>query len=144
MRWAIERHIAMSHARSVEMLAAIEAGDVSGGEFTRDAVAAALRLPPSRMRNQMTIARELADRLPATMALLTAGRITRVHALAPAKSTLTLTTEQITAVEEQALTLTRADEQTVAQSRHSRRTSCRVPTRRDDETHETTRPTPGG
>ena len=46
---AVERHIALLQARSSELLAALETGDITEDHFTRDAVAAALRLPPASM-----------------------------------------------------------------------------------------------
>src|ERR1700733_3931065 len=72
---AVQRHIALLHAREAELLAALDAGDDTRDGFTRDSVAAALRVPPASMRTTMTMARDLADRLPDTLALLRAGEI---------------------------------------------------------------------
>ena len=58
---AVERYIAMLQARSTELLSALDAGDTSDDQFTRDSVAAALRLPPASMKARMTDARDLAD-----------------------------------------------------------------------------------
>jgi len=73
----------------------------------------------------MTIARELADRLPATLALLRAGGITQRHALDLADATRSLSPESVAVVE--ARVLPRAPEQTPAQFRACvRRAALRV------------------
>ena len=61
---AVERHIALLQARSTELLAALDAGDTSKDGFTRDWVAAALRVPPGRCARKMAAASDL-DRSPA-------------------------------------------------------------------------------
>ncbi len=112
---AVERHIAMLQARSSELLAALDVGDTSKDGFTRDHVAAALRIPPVSMRNRMAAASDLTYRLPATLAALRAGDITLRHATDLAEATRSLTPDSIAAVE--AKVLERAAEQTVAQFR---------------------------
>ena len=82
---AVERHIALLQARSAELLAALEAGDTSADSFTRDHVAAALRRPPASMRAVMCTARDLVERLPATLALLRSGEVTQRHAVEPGR-----------------------------------------------------------
>ena len=114
---AIQRHLGLLHAQETELLAALDIGDDTSDEFTRDCVAAALRVPPASMRTRMTIARELADRLPATVALLRAGEITQRHALALADATHSLSAESAAAVETRVLS--RAPEQTSTQFRAS-------------------------
>ncbi len=112
---AVERHIGMLQARSTELLAALDAGDTSKDGFTRDWVAAALRVPPVSMRNKMATAADLTHRLPATLELLRSGGITQRHASDLAEATRPLTPESTAAVE--ATVLERAAEQTVAQFR---------------------------
>src|ERR1700709_1629553 len=56
---AIERHIGLLQARSMELLAALDASDTTDDGFTRDWVAAALHLPPGSMRTKMTTASDL-------------------------------------------------------------------------------------
>ncbi len=111
---AIERHIAMLQARSAELLAALD-GEAATDEFTRDWVAAAVRVPPVSMRNRMVTAADLTHRLPATLELLRSGGITQRHASDLADATRSLTPESTAVVE--ATVLERAAEQTVAQFR---------------------------
>src|ERR1700712_5804919 len=60
---AVERHIGLLQARSAELLAALDAADTSKDGFTRDNVAAAVRVPPGSMRTKMTAASDLTGRL---------------------------------------------------------------------------------
>ncbi len=113
---AVERHIAMLQAREAELLAALD-GEAATDEFTRDWVAAALRIPPVSMRTTMAVASDLTHRLPATLALLRTGDITQRHASDLAEATRSLTPESTAIVE--ATVLERAAEQTVAQFRAS-------------------------
>ncbi len=113
---AVERHIAMLQARSTELLAALDA-EAATDEFTRDHVAAALRIPPVSMRNRMVTAADLTHRLPATLDMLRSGDITQRHASDLAEATRSLTPESTAIVE--ATVLERAAEQTVAQFRAS-------------------------
>ena len=112
---AMQRHMGLLQAQEVELLAALDASDRSRDGFTRDAVAAALRVPPASMRTRMTLARDLAERLPDTLALLRAGEITQRHALDLADAVGPLTPESAAAVEAQVLP--RAPELTQAQFR---------------------------
>lgn len=112
---AVQRHIGMLQARSVELLAAIEAADETEDGFVREAVAAALRVPPGSMRSRMDLARSLAERLPAAMALLAAGLVSQRHAFDLAEATASLSPGAAAAVE--ARVLPRAAEQTAAQFR---------------------------
>ena len=114
---AVQRHIAMLQALSEELLAAIEDRDVPVDEFARDAVAAAMRIPPAAMRTHMSVASELTERLPSTLALLRAGAISRRHAVDLADATRCLTPQSASVVEERVLA--RAPEQTAAQFRAS-------------------------
>src|ERR1700709_1512932 len=77
---AIERHIGLLQARSMELLAALDAGDTTDDGFTRDWVAAALHVPPGSMRSKMTTASDLTGRLAATLAMLRGGQISQRHA----------------------------------------------------------------
>ena len=114
---AVERHIAMLQARSAELLSALDLGDTTTDQFTRDAVAAALRVPPASMKTRMTIASDLAQRLPATLALLRAGEISQRHAFDLAEATRALPAESVAVVE--ARVLERAPKQTAVQFRAS-------------------------
>src|ERR1700712_645065 len=100
---AVERHIGLLQARSVELLAALDASDTSKDGFTRDNVAAALQVPPGSMRTKMTVASDLTGRLPATLALLRGGQISLRHATDLADATRPLTPETATAVETRGL-----------------------------------------
>ena len=112
---ALERHIAMLQARSTQLLAALDAGDSSRDGFTRDAVAAALRVPPASMKSRMVDARDLTERLPDTLALLRAGEITQRHAFDLADATRSLSAELAAVVE--AAVLPKAPELTQTQFR---------------------------
>ena len=90
---AVQRHIALLQARETELLAALDASDTSKDGFTRDMVAAAVRVPPGRMRGQMAIASDLVGRLPATLDLLRSGQITQRHATELVDATRSLTPE---------------------------------------------------
>ena len=114
---AVERHIAMLQARSAELLAAIEAGDSTADGWARESVAAALRLPPASMKTRMSIASDLARRLPATLELLRSGQISQRHAFDLADATRALPMDSVAVVE--ARVLERAPEQTAAQFRAS-------------------------
>ena len=112
---AVERHIAMLQARSAELLAAIDAGDATEDGWARDAVAAALRVPPASMKTRMSDARDLAERLPATLALLRSGEISQRHAAVLVDATRSLPVEKVATVE--AAVLGRAPELTATQFR---------------------------
>ena len=112
---AVERHIAMLQARSAELLAAIGAGDDTMDGWARDAVAAALRVPPASMKTRMSDARDLADRLPATLGLLRSGEIGQRHAAVLVDATRSLPVEKVATVE--AAVLGRAPELTATQFR---------------------------
>ena len=114
---AVERHIAMLQARSAELLAAIEAGDSTADGWARESVAAALRVPPASMKTRMSVASDLAQRLPATLELLRTGQISQRHAFDLAEATRALPAESVAVVE--ARVLERAPEQTAAQFRAS-------------------------
>ncbi len=111
---AVQRHIGMLQAREAELLAALD-GEAATDEFTRDWVAAALRVPPVSMRTTMAVASDLTHRLPSTLALLRSGGITARHATDLADATRSLTPDSVAVVE--ATVLERAAEQTVAQFR---------------------------
>ena len=114
---AVERHIGMLQARSAELLAAIDAGDSTADGWARESVAAALRVPPASMKTRMSVASDLALRLPATLELLRAGEISQRHAFDLADATRALPVESVSVVE--ARVLERAPEQTAAQFRAS-------------------------
>jgi Domain of unknown function (DUF222) len=82
---AFERHIALLQAAQQQVLASLDgrALDWPGKkiiDYTREQVGAALRLSPGTAERRLSIARTLADRLPATLELLRAGRLTYLHA----------------------------------------------------------------
>ena len=114
---AVERHIGMLQARSAELLSALDLGDMTVDRFTRDAVAAALRVPPASMKTRMSVASDLALRLPATLELLRTGEISQRHAFDLAEATRALPAGSVAVVE--ARVLERAPEQTAAQFRAS-------------------------
>src|ERR1700709_39231 len=114
---AVERHIGLLQARSAELLPALDAADTSKDGFTRDNVAAALRMPPGSMRTKMAVASDLTRRLPATLDLLRGGQISLRHATDLADATRSLTPESATVVE--TAVLERAAEQTATQFRAS-------------------------
>jgi Domain of unknown function (DUF222) len=49
-------------------------------DYTREQVGAAVRLSPGTAERRLSIARTLAERLPATLDRLRAGRLTYLHA----------------------------------------------------------------
>jgi Domain of unknown function (DUF222) len=114
---AVQRHIGLLHAREAELLAALDAGDDSVDGFTRETVAAALRVPPASMRTKMTAASDLTGRLPGALALLRAGGITQRHAIDLVDATRALTPALAAVVEDRVLR--RAVEQTSTQFRAS-------------------------
>ena len=114
---AVERHIAMLQARSMELLAALDLGDTTDDKFIRDEVAAALRLPPASMKERMLCARELVERLPVALELLRAGEISQRHAAHLLDATGSLTADTATTIE--AAVLNRAPLQTATQFRVS-------------------------
>ena len=114
---AVERHIGMLQARSAELLAAIDAGDSTADGWARESVAAALRVPPASMKTRMSVASDLAQRLPATLELLRTGQISQRHAFDLAEATRALPAGSVAVVE--ARVLERASEQTAAQFRAS-------------------------
>ena len=129
---AVERHIAMLQARSAELLAAIDSGDTTEDGWARDAVAAALRVPPASMKTRVNDARDLAERLPATLALLRSGQIGQRHAAALVDATRSLPVEKVATVE--AAVLGRAPELTATQFRAAiKRAVLRVTDPADDE-----------
>ena len=133
---AVQRHIALLQARETELLAALDASDTSKDGFTRDMVAAAVRVPPGRMRGQMAIASDLVGRLPATLDLLRSGQISARHATELVDATRSLTPETAAVVE--ARVLERAPEQTVTQFRASvKRAVLRVASPRPRKTRPT-------
>jgi len=133
---AVERHIGLLQARSTELLAALDAGDTSTDGFTRDWVAAALRVPPGSMRSKMTAATDLTGRLPATLAMLRGGQISLRHATEVADATRSLTPESATVVETSVLA--RAAGQTVTQFRASlKRAVLRVASPAEEEKSHT-------
>ena len=114
---AVERHIALLQARSSELLSALETGDSTEDHFTRDAVAAALRLPPASMKDRMTSAQDLCERLPATLELLRAGEISQYHTVVLVDAIRGLPGDQAAAVE--TAVLGEAPRQTATQFRAS-------------------------
>ena len=112
---AVERHICMLQARSAELLASLDASDLTEDTFIRESVAAALRLAPAGMKQRMTFAGELVERLPATLELLRSGEVSQRHATDLADATYSLPADKVSVVE--AAVLPRAPEQTGTQFR---------------------------
>jgi hypothetical protein len=137
---AFERHIALLQAAQQQVLASLDgrALDWSGKkiiDYTREQVGAALRLSPGTAQRRLSIARTLAERLPATLELLRAGRLTYLHAMKLAEA-VTAFDEQTTAKVEERV-LTRAAEQTLAQFAASlRRAVIAADPRRAEQRHE--------
>ena len=96
---AVERHIGLLQARSAELLAALDASERSKDGFTRDHVAAALRVPPGSMRNRMADASDLVGRLPPPSTCCGPGTSRQRHATDLAEATRSLTPPSIAAVE---------------------------------------------
>jgi hypothetical protein len=104
-------------------------------DYTREQVGAALRLSAGTAQRRLSIARTLADRLPATLNLLRSGRLTYLHAMKLAEA-VTPFDEQTTAKIEDRV-LTRAAEQTLAQFGASlRRAVIAADPRRAEQRHE--------
>jgi hypothetical protein len=137
---AFERHIALLQAAQQQVLASLDgrALDWSGKkiiDYTREQVGAALRLSPGTAQRRLSIARTLADRLPATLNLLRAGQLTYLHAMKLAEA-VTAFDEQTTAKIEDRV-LTKAAEQTLAQFAASlRRAVIAADPRRSEQRHE--------
>jgi hypothetical protein len=137
---AFERHIALLQAAQQQVLASLDgrALDWSGKkliDYTREQVGAALRLSPGTAERRLSIARTLAERLPATLNLLRSGRLTYLHAMKLAEA-VTPFDEQTTAKIEERV-LTRAAEQTLAQFGASlRRAVIAADPRRAEQRHQ--------
>ena len=114
---AVERHIALLQARSTELLAALEAGDTSTDGFTRDMVAAALRVPPASMRAADGHRPDLANACPRPWPCSAAGQISRGTRPSWPTPPAPSPPRPLTVVE--ASVLERAPEQTVTQFRAS-------------------------
>jgi Domain of unknown function (DUF222) len=137
---AFERHIALLQAAQQQVLASLDgrALDWSGTkliDYTREQVGAALRLSPGTAERRLSIARALVERLPATLDLLRAGRLTYLHARKLAEAVTPF--DDQTAAKVEARVLTRAAEQTLSQFGASlRRAVIAADPRRAEQRHE--------
>lgn len=106
-----------SWAQAIEQAATAElaARPSQGPEFAADEIAAALTLTRPAADRQLALATELADRLPATLAALSAGEIDLPKARTLADATTTLDPDSAHQVEQSALE--RAPAQTTGQLR---------------------------
>ena len=100
---AVERHIGLLQARSAELLAALDAGDRSKDGFTRDHVAAALRVPPGSMRNRMADAPTWSGACPPPSHYCGPGTSRQRHATDLAEATRSLTPASVAVVEAEVL-----------------------------------------
>jgi Domain of unknown function (DUF222)/HNH endonuclease len=136
---ALERHLALLQAAQQQVLASLDgrALDWSGTkliDYTREQVGAALRLSPGTAERRLSIARTLVDRLPATLELLRAGRITYLHAMKLAEAVDPFDIETTAKIERRVLV--RAPEQTLSQFGASlRRAVIAADPRRADQRH---------
>jgi hypothetical protein len=115
---AFERHIAMLQAAQQQVLTSLDgrALDWSGTklvDYTREQVGAALRLSPGTAERRLAVARTLVDRLPATLDLLRAGRITYLHAMKLAEAVAAFDDQTTGKIEQRVLA--RAAERTLSQ-----------------------------
>ena len=114
---AIQRHMGLLQAQEVELLAALDAGDRVEGRVHPGCGGGGVAGAAGVDAHPDDPARDLAERLPDTLALLRAGEITQRHALDLADAIGPLTPESAAAVEAQVLP--RAPELTQAQFRAS-------------------------
>src|SRR5262245_1331505 len=113
-----ERLAAWAAAGQARMLAALGAALVRDDEdWTREEVAAALRLSGPTAQRRIEVARDLCARLPATLAALAAGGISYLHAVVIAEATHDLDDRAAARVEQRVLG--RAAAQTVSELRRS-------------------------
>ena len=115
---ALERQLAWLSALQQRVLASLEADPLRLGcdpddDWTREQVAAALRLAAGTADRRLATARQLADRLPDTAAALAAGQITYLHAVRLVEAATDL--DDAAAAALQARVLPRAAAQTVGQ-----------------------------
>ena len=115
---AVERQLAWLSALQQRVLASLEADPLRLGcdpddDWTREQVAAALRLAAGTADRRLATARQLADRLPDTAAALAAGQITYLHAVRLVEAVKDL--DDAAAAALQARVLPRAASQTVGQ-----------------------------
>jgi hypothetical protein len=137
---AFERHIALLQAAQQQVLASLDgrALDWSGKkliDYTREQVGAALRLSPGTAQRRLSIARTLADRLPATLNLLRSGQLTYLHARKLAEAVTPFDDQATAKIEDRVLT--RAADQTLSQFAASlRRAVIAADPRRAEQRHE--------
>ena len=115
---AVERQLAWLAALQQRVLASLEADPLRLGcdpddDWTREQVAAALRLAAGTADRRLTTARQLADRLPGTAAALATGEITYLHAVKLVEAVNDL--DDATAAAVEARVLPRAAAETVGQ-----------------------------
>ena len=123
---ALERQAAWVAAQQQRVLArmAVDAEHDERG-WVREDVACALRLSGVTARRRLAVAQALAERLPATLALLDRGQVSYLHAAFLAEAVFALNEKQAHAVEERVLP--RAVEQTLSEFQRSvRRAVARV------------------
>lgn len=114
----LERLAAQVTAAQAHVLAVLGPSLVFGDDdWLREEVAAALHLSGVAAQRRVDVARDLCTRLPATLAALSAGEISYLHAVAIAEATRDLDQPALAAVEDRVTG--RAASQTVAELRRS-------------------------
>src|SRR2546423_14415651 len=114
---ALEQQAAWIAAQQQRVLASMAVGEADDRNWVREDVACALRLSGLTAQRRLTVAQTLAERLPATLALLDRGQISYLHAASLAEAVYLLDAKQTRAVEERVLP--RAPEQTLAEIKRS-------------------------
>src|SRR5947208_12297322 len=114
---SLERQAAWVAAQQQRVLASMAVDEADDRNWVREDVACALRLSGMTAQRRLTVAQTLAERLPATLALLDRGQISYLHAASLAEAVFALDAKQTRAVEERVLA--RAVEQTLAEFKRS-------------------------
>ncbi|MGH8834284.1 MAG: DUF222 domain-containing protein [Actinomycetes bacterium] len=105
-------------AAQARILAELGPSLIDGGDdWLREEVAAALRLSGQTAQRRIDTARDLCSRLPGTLAALSTGQISYLHAVVIAEATRDLAASAVAAVEDRVLA--RAARQTVAEFRRA-------------------------
>ena len=111
----IEQHRAWLDALQQQVLAEVALGDTSEDTWIKEEVACALGLSPVTAGSKLKNAEQLCTRLPGTLGLLLAGRISELQARAVTEASYVLPDEVLAAFEDRVLK--RAPEQTLTQLR---------------------------
>src|SRR5438477_4168245 len=111
----IEQHRAWLDGLQQQVLAEVSLGDPSEDKWIKEEVACALGLAPVTAGAKLKNAEQLCTRLPGTLGLLLAGRISELQARAVTEASYVLPDDRLPVFEEQVLK--RAPEQTLKQLR---------------------------